>query len=95
MKQSLHDRLLTRSGAKACVAMAGFAGLMAFGVAPQGCQHVQTACAETASQRATAAVFIDDARARLEEAKAVVVRIGNEDIRAKGLAICTAPIMIN
>lgn len=85
MKKTTRERLLTRSGAKACVAMAGFAGLVAFGIATQGCNLVTDACTETAAERASAAILVSDAQARVDEAKDVVARISNQDVRGAAI----------
>jgi len=84
MKLNL-SRLMRPSHAKACVGMAGILGAIAMGMAHQGCAAFQNTCAETAATRASAAVLVDDASARLVEAEAIIVKISNTDIRDKAL----------
>jgi hypothetical protein len=64
------------------VTLTSLFGLFALAVSQTGCTNV---CAETAAQRATAAVLVDDATARLDEAKDVIVNIANPSVREQAL----------
>lgn len=85
MKPGLLSRLATPSDVRTMVGMAGILGLIACGMAAQGCSAMADACAETAAERASAAILVDDAGARLDEAEAVIAKIANADVRAKAV----------
>ena len=89
MKLNL-SRLMTPSDARTCIGMAGILGAVAAGMAVQGCTHVHDACTQTAAERASAAVLVSDAAARLDEAEAVVVKIANPDVRSKAAVALAA-----
>lgn len=64
------------------VTLVSLFGLFTLVVSQTGCTNV---CAETAAQRATAAVLVDDATVRLDEAKDVIAKITNPSVREQAL----------